>query len=457
MSRRLTQISQEERHRMMVSDPVRRLILRMAIPTVASQLISVIYNTADTYFVSRLHDHSASAAVGVVFSLMSVIQAFGFGIGMGVSSLISTKLGEKKDREVSVYASSSLAAAVLVGVAIMVLGLPLLSQLMRLLGATETILPYARAYGRYILMGAPLMCASFVLNAILRAEGEARLSMIGLCTGGVLNILLDPLLIFKANMGITGAAVATVSSQMASFLILLSFFLFKRSNIRLGLSAVSTDPRCYGEIIRRGIPTVCRQGVASIATASLNTVAGAVGGDVAIASMTVANKLYTLVRNVIVGIGQGFQPVAGYNFGAGEKGRVRKAFWFTTALGSGICLLASILFFPLAETLIALFYNDPPVVSIGAEALRFTALVLPTMAYSTYVNQLYQCLGYSGIASFLASCRQGIFFLPVIWLLPRVVGLAGVTAAQPLADLVTCLVSIYFHVRFFKRVLRVDP
>lgn len=447
-------LDSKAQHQKMLTTPIPKLVVSLALPTVASQLITVIYNTADTYFVSQLNNNSASGAVGVVFSLMSIIQALGFGISMGANSLISTTLGEEKNEDAARYANSAFAASVLMGFVLMISGLALLTPLMKLLGATNTILPYAREYSTYILLAAPIMCSSFVLSSILRGEGKASLAMVGLCTGGIINIILDPLFIFGAGMDIAGAALATMISQTVSFLILLTFFVFKKSNIRLGFSYVSKKPRIYFDIVKRGFPTICRQGVASIASALLNHGAGLVGGDVAIAAITVSNKIYMLVRNIVVGIGQGFQPVAGYNFGAGEHRRVKQAFWVATALGSAVCILAALFLFPLSEQAIMLFRDDDmDVVRIGSEALRFCCIVLPTMAYSTYVNQLYQCLGFSTIASLLASCRQGIFFIPLVLILPRVIGIVGIEMVQPAADLLTAIISVYFHIRFFKKVL----
>ncbi len=438
----------------MVNTSVPRLVLSLAWPAVVSQLITVIYNTADTYFVSQLESNSASGAVGVVLSLMSLIHALGFGIGTGANSLISTNLGEKKDDAAAIYGNSAFVAAFGVGLLITLFGLVFLQPLMRLLGATDTILPYACEYAIYILIGAPIMCSAFVLSNILRAEGEATTAMIGLGVGGVLNVVLDPLLIFNMNMGVSGAAVATLISQTVSFFALLSFFILKRSNIRLAPKYVSRAPRTYLDIVKRGVPTICRQGMASVSSALLNNVAGVVGGDPAIAAMTVANKVYMLIRNIVLGIGQGFQPVAGYNFGAGKNQRVKQAFWFATLISTLFCIAAAIFIFPFAESIMLLFRKDPRVIDIGMGTLRFYCICIPTMAYSTYVNQMYQCLGYSTVASFLASCRQGIFYIPLVLLLPRMLGIVGLQATQPIADLLTAAVSVYFHIRFFKKVLK---
>ena len=332
-------LTSEEQHRRMLQTPVPRLILSLAAPTVASQLISIIYNTADTFFVSQIST-SASAAVGVVFSLQSIIQAYGFGVAMGAGSLISLRLGEKKDRDANMYATSGFLAEFVGGLLMLVFGLLYLEPLIRVLGATETMLPHACAYGRIILMGAPIMCGSFILNCILRAEGAAVASMIGLCSGGILNIALDPLLIFTFGMGTAGAAVATVISQCMSFLVLAVAFLRGRSIVHLRPKYISRSPRDYVQILAVGFPTIARQGMASLASALMN-IQGAVYGDAAVAALTISNKIYLLVRNVIIGIGQGFQPVAGYNYGAGDRKRTRQAFIFATKLGTVICILAA--------------------------------------------------------------------------------------------------------------------
>ena len=439
----------------MTETPIPRLITSLAIPTTLSQLITVIYNTADTYFVSHIST-SASAAVGVAFALQAIIQAFGFGISMGCSSLVSRRLGQKRDGEAEMYASSAFFGAIALGFMLLAAGLSCLKPLMRLLGSTETILPYACDYSRIILIGAPVMCTSFVLNNILKAEGEANLSMIGLCAGGVINIALDPLFIFKLGMGISGAALATVISQLISLVILLLMFRSGRSILKIRLSAVSRKFSTYWELMKIGFPTICRQGMASVASALLNRGAAVYGGefaDAAVAAVTISNKIYMLVRSMMIGIGQGFQPVAGYNYGAGRYSRVRKAFWFSVLVGTVISTAAALAIGSNTEAVMHWFRDDPKVVEIGSRALLYAAVVMPLMAYSTFVNQLYQCLGFSLAASVLASCRQGIFFVPIILFLPKLIGLEGVKAAQPASDLMTFIVSVPFRRAFFRRVL----
>lgn len=446
-------LTNEEQYKRMVETPIPQVVTALAIPTTISQLVTVVYNTADTYFVSQIST-GAAAAVGVVFALMSLIQAVGFGLGMGASSLISRQLGAKNNDKANITGSSAFAAAVLCGLILMVAGLSTLTPLMSVLGATDTVLPYACSYAWIILAGAPFMCSAFVLNAVLRAEGEVSLAMWGLCAGGILNMILDPVLIFVVGMGISGAALATVLSQIVSFGILLSFFLRKRSIVRLDIRKISFRLRTYTDIVKTGVPTICRQGMGSLASALLNIQAAAFG-DAALAAITIANKVYMLVRNLVLGIGQGFQPVAGYNYGAGRKERVKSAFRFTCMVGSIICVTAAILLFIGAPAVMTWFrHDDQDVILMGTKAIRIACLILPFMAFSTYVNQMYQCLGFSKPATFLASCRQGIFFVPLILILPLIAGYTGVQMSQPGADLFTFLISIPFQIRFFKNHLQ---
>lgn len=442
--------AEEKQFNKMTKMPVSRLVTSLAVPTIISMLVTSIYNMADTFFVSQLGT-SASAAVGVVFSLQSIIQAFGFTLGMGSGSYISRSLGAKDHNSAAIYASSAFAAAILAGGILLVGGLTFLTPLMVTLGATPTVLPYAREYSLYILIAAPVMCASFVLNNILRAEGKAFFSMFGLAVGGVLNMFLDPLFIFTFNMGITGAAVSTMVSECVGFLVLLSFFARKKSIVGISAKCISRNIKIYLNIYKVGLPTLCRQGLASVATALL-TVSAAVYGDAAIAAINIATKIYLLVRGTCLGLGQGFQPVAGYNYGAKKNDRVKKAFSFVVFLGTIICILCAVVCFIFRREFMAFFRRDDlEVIKTGSEALIYFVMAMPMLAYSTYTNQLLQSLGKSKRAAFLASCRQGVFFIPLILILPRLFGITGIELTQPLADLLTFAISIPFQVQFFKK------
>lgn len=433
----------------MLNAPIPQLVTRMAIPMIVSQMISVIYNTADTYFVSQIST-SASAATGIGFSLMSMIQAFGGGFSMGAKSLVSRHLGAGETDKAAIFANSALLAVTLIGLIVMVGGLALLPQLMLLMGATPTMLEHAMAYARYILIGAPVMCASFVLKDTLSGEGEPVFAMLGLTSGGLLNMALDPLFIFRFNMGIAGAALATMLSQCVSFLILLSAFLSGKSILPLNPARASRRPRDYLQMLQVGSPTIFRQGMASIGTAMITRSAG-VYGDAVVAAVTISNKIYILVRNLILGIGQGFQPVAGFNYGAGCRQRTRRSFVFTCEIGTALCIVAAILIHLNAAAILRWFRDDDEVIRIGVETLHYICLFMPLMAFSTYVNQLYQCLGFSAQATFLACCRHGVCLIPVLMVLPRLAGIAGVEASQPIADALTFLVSIPFLTVFLKK------
>ena len=439
----------------MTETSVTKLVLWLAIPTVISQLISSIYNTADTYFVSTL-GNSATGAVGIVFSIQSLIQAFGFGMSVGCGSLLSRKLGERDVEAANRYTATGFYLSVFLGILIAVVGLSDTEGIMRLFGATDTILPYACDYGRVILAGAPIMCASFVLNFVLRSEGMPTRAMIGLSCGGIVNVILDPVLIIYCDKGITGAALATIIGQLVSFLVLLSFFLFGGSGVSIAPKYISRRFYDYYLIFKNGFPTICRQGMGSLSTTLLN-IAVKPYGDAAISAISIANKVYILIRNIIIGVGQGFQPVAGYNYGAKKLERVKKSFWVATVIGTVFSVAAGIAVALFPDEVMGFFRKgDVEVIEIGRRMLLYMSMSIPVLAFSTYVNQLYQSLGFVWEATLLACCRQGIFFVPLILILPNVIELNGIQMTQAAADILTFLVSIPFLIVFLKRKLYSD-
>ena len=436
----------------MLNAPVASLLFKMAAPTVVIQLITIIYNTADTYFVAKI-DTSASAAVGVVFALMAIIQAVGYSIGMGTNSLISRRLGAAKEDEANKYASSAILYGAAAGCVILILGIVFMDGFLRLLGASDTVLPYARDYALYILIGAPFMCVAFILNNILRSEGQAFFAMIAMIVGGVLNMILDPVFIFACGMGISGAALATMISQIVNMIVTLSFFLRGRSIVRLNIHYVSRNFSDYLNISKIGIPTLFRQGLSSLATALLNNQAMPYG-DAAVAAMTISNKVYLFVRGVMLGIGQGYQPIAGFCFGAGNKARVKKFFRAACVAGTAVGLVFAAAVFVFRVQIMTFFRADPEVIRIGSDALAIMCVTMPLFAYSTFVNQTYQCLGFPLGATILASCRQGIFFIPLNFLLPALLHLTGIEMVQAGADFCTFFFCIPFQVYFFKKHLK---
>lgn len=443
----MQKITSEIQHKRMTESSIPKLITKLSIPTVISMLITVIYNTADTYFVSQINK-SASAGVSACYSIMAIIQAIGFGFGMGAGNLISLALGEKNNDKAHKFASSAFFAAVLTGAFIGFVPQPFLKNILQFLGCSDTMLPYSLPYARYILLIAPIYCATFVLNNTLRSEGEANLAMWGFLIGGILNIILDPIFIFKMELGTKGAAIATALSETITFLILLYFFIFNKTIVKIKFNHISKKNKDYLLIITTGLPTIFRQGLGSIASALMNK-CSVPYGDAAVAAVALANKVYALVRNLVIGIGQGFQPVAGYNYGAGKKKRTIEAFRFATIVGTIICILSAVIIAVFAEPIMAWFCDDAEVIKIGKPSLIYACIVMPFMAFSTYVNQLFQCLGFKAPATFLASCRQGIFFIPGILILKLIFELNGVMAAQPFSDLCTFLISIPFFIVFY--------
>ncbi len=445
-------LSPEAQHKKMTESSVAKLVITLSIPTVLSQMITSIYNMADTYFVASLGD-SAVGAVSIVYALQSIIQAVGYGLAMGAGSLVSRKLGEEDQKSASKYAACAFYSAMVMGLLLTLSCLIDLNGLLRLFGSTETILPHAYDYGLIILLGAPIMCASFVMNNTIRAEGKAFIAMLGLTAGGLINIILDPIFIFKCNMGVSGAALATVLSQCISFIFLLFFYISGKSIVKLSPKNISRRPSDYIMIVKTGLPTVFRQGLGSLSTTLLNIQVKPYG-DAAIAAVGIANKVYMLLRSFVLGIGHGFQPVAGYNYGANKKDRVKKAFWVATSVGTMVACTASLLLLIFSKQIIGFF--DPETeetVRIGSRMLVFIGLAIPTLGYSTYVNQLYQSLGFVKGATFLASCRQGIFFIPLIFALPTLLELDGILLTQPLSDILTFVISIPFNIYFLTKVL----
>ena len=440
--------------RRMTETPIPQLILSLAAPTILSMLITSIYNLADTFFVGQIST-SASGAVGVVSSLMAIIQALGFMLGHGAGTIISRSLGSRDTTAATRFASTSFFTALVFGVVLAVAGLGTLPHFMMLLGSTETILPHACAYARPILIAAPLMISSLVMNNILRYEGKASFAMIGLVTGGVLNIALDPLFMFVFGLGTAGAGIATALSQSISFCILLSMFLRGKTVSQFRLSAVTREARDFGRILLGGAPSFGRQGLNSIGGMLLNLAARSYG-DAAVAGMSIVSRIFMFIISVAIGTGQGFQPVAGFNYGAQKYRRVQQACLFTMA--TSFCFLSVILtacWFN-AETLIRLFRDDPEVTAVALPAFRYQCFAMLLQPVIVAGNMLFQSIGKSGRATFLACCRQGVFFIPLILTLPRAFGLLGVEICQPIADVLTFFVTVPFLFPFLRQLVRMD-
>ena len=440
--------------RRMTETPIPQLVLSLAAPTILSMLITSIYNLADTFFVGQIST-SASGAVGVVSSLMAIIQALGFMLGHGAGTIISRSLGSRDTTAATRFASTSFFTALVFGVVLAVAGLGTLPHFMMLLGSTETILPHACAYARPILIAAPLMISSLVMNNILRYEGKASFAMIGLVTGGVLNIALDPLFMFVFELGTAGAGIATALSQSISFCILLSMFLQGKTVSQFRLSAVTREARDFGRILLGGAPSFGRQGLNSIGGMLLNLAARSYG-DAAVAGMSIVSRIFMFIISVAIGVGQGLQPVASFNYGARKYRRVRQAAIFT--IEAAFCMLVVLvgLCWVNGDALIRLFRDDPAVTAVALPAFHYQCLTMLLQPIIVVANMTFQSVGASGRATFLACCRQGVFFIPLILILPRTHGLFGVEICQPIADVLTFLVSLPFLIAFLQQLGRMD-
>ena len=443
-----------EQFRKMTETPIPKLILSLAAPTILSMLITSIYNLADTFFVGQIST-SASGAVGIVSSLMAILQALGFMLGHGSGSIISRSLGSQNTDAATRFASTSFFTALVFGGIITTAGLLTLPDFMMLLGSTETILPHACAYARYILLAAPIMMSSLVMNNILRYEGKASFAMIGLVTGGLLNIALDPLFIFGLGMGTAGAGLATALSQTISFCILLSMFLRGKTVSQFRITAVTHSPAEFATILMTGMPSFGRQGLNSIGGMLLNIAARGYG-DAAVAGMSIVSRIFQFLLSVAIGVGQGLQPVAAFNYGARKFRRVRQAAIFT--MGAAFCMLVVLvnLCWVNSDALIRLFRDDPDVTAVALPAFHYQCLAILLQPVIVVANMTFQSVGKAGRATFLACCRQGVFFIPLILILPRTFGLVGVEICQPIADALTFIVSLPFLLAFLKQLDRMD-
>ena len=457
MSRFLKKPTQtsEERYAYMTQTPVPRLILTLAVPTIISMLVTGIYNTADTFFVGRISTQ-ATAAVGLVFSVMAIIQAFGFFCGQGSGTFLSRMMGAGDLKSANEMSATGFATALLIGAVIAAGGNLFAEPIAHALGATQTTMHDTLVYMRIILIGAPFMTGQFVLNNQLRYQGSAFYSMIGLMAGAILNIALDPILMFGFRMGVAGAACATVCGQIISFFVLLAGGM-RGGNIRPQLKNVRMNGFYIRELINGGIPSLFRQGLAAVATLLLNHAAGAAGGDAAIAGMSVVTRAIMLIVSALIGFGQGFQPVASFNYGAGKKRRVREGYLFCVKFGTIFLGAGAILCMVFAPRIVGFFRDDPDVIAVGTTALRAQAAVLVLQPSIMLTNMLLQSIGKGVQASITSASKSGIFFIPLILILPRVFGLFGVEITQACADLLSAMLAIPMAAAELRRLNRDLP
>ncbi len=448
---------EQKQFKTMTQTPMPKLIIRLGIPTTLSMMITSLYNIVDTYFVSLIGNDSVTAAVGNLLALMSIIQAIGFTFGMGSGSIISRLLGKRDREQADTVASSALFGSLLSGLLILGIGFIFLTPLMKLFGSINPdVLAYSKEYAVWILIAAPFMCMCFVLNNVLRAEGKAVFSMIGLIVGALVNVALDPLLIFVAGLGVSGAALATCISQIISFIILLTMFLSGKTVLRLKLRSISRKMKVYGDIIGTGFPSFCRQILASLCTVFLNQAANVYGGESAQAALSVVQKMFMLAFSLSLGIGQGYQPVLGYNYSAKRFDRVRSAYLFTLGFATSIMVVFASVCAIVAPYIMQAFSLSQTATDIGTLTLRLQCIAMPLLPLNFMISITYQSMGNKAIASLLSVSRQGLFYIPAVLILPRFVGLFGVESCQMISDIFAFLFAIPFTVVFFRNIKKAE-
>lgn len=442
-------MNSENQYNRMLNTSVPKLIMTLSIPTIITMLVTNIYNLVDTAFVGRLGT-SASGAVGIVFGFMAILQAIGFLFGQGSGSIISRNLGSKNVSAASIVASTAFFFAFVFAIIAAIISYIFLDPLVMFLGSTKTIAPYAKTYICFILATAPFMVTSFTLNNILRYEGKAFFGMLGLLTGAVLNIGGDALFMFKFNMGIAGAGLSTAISQVVSFVILLASFMAGKTSCKLSFKNIAFDYKQVTEITATGLPSLLRQGLGSLSTIVLNMEAAAFG-DAAIAAMSIVSRIFFFIFSIAVGVGQGFQPVSGFSYGAKKYSRLKSAYKFTVFFSEILMIiLGSIVFFN-AATFVNLLRDDPEVVAIGTRSLQLHCLSLLVLPACMSTEMLMQSTGQKLMASLLSSLRSGVLLIPLLLILTPLRGIAGIQEAQPIANFLAFLPAIYFSQRFFSK------
>jgi len=447
-------MSQQEQATMMRDMPIPPLIIKMAIPSVIGMLVTTIYNLADTYFVNFL-GLSAVAAVGVNGSLDQIIMMAGSLFAVGSASYVSRLLGMGRKDKADEVLSTAFFTAFFVGLLITIFGFLFMTPLVRLLGATPSCEAYSIQYASYILYAAPFMACNFVMNQVLRAEGSSIRSMFGMAFGGILNCILDPIFIFGFDLGVAGASMATALSKLVTFCILISPYLRGKTLLRISFRKIRYELRTCQEVVSVGSSSLFRAAFAILAAMLLNHSAGAIS-DACLAAISATTRIMNVPFFTILGFSQGFQPVAGFNWGAGLYDRVKESYYFSakvSIIGSALCA-ALLIFF--AGPVITIFNTEgnPEMLELGKLCIRLQSLALPVHAWSAVVNMFCASLGRPKEAFLLATGRQGYCFLPLVFVLPPLFGAYGVVAVQAIADALLAVVTIPILISVMRRVDR---
>ena len=446
--------SAKQQYDKMTKTPIYPLLISLSIPTIITMLVTSVYNMADTAFVGTLGT-SESGAVGVVFGFMAILQAIGFFFGQGCGTIMSRELGAKKQQDANISVSTGFFMSLIISVCVAVITFFNLDVVVTMLGSTKTIAPYAKTYIKYILISTPFIVPSFTLNNILRFEGRAKLGAIGMMSGAILNISLDAVFMFIFNMGIAGAGLATCLSQIISFIILFTMFLRKKTQTVISFRLFTNDVKKLANIAGTGLPSLLRQSLQSVSVVVLNYLAKPYG-DPAISAMSIVSRITFFVFSIGLGFGQGFQPISSFNFGAKKYARVREAHKKTLIVSQIMISILSIIVLIFSKNLIRIFRDDAEVILIGTRALRLQIISLISLPYCMSTEMLLQTTGNKLSSSILSSCRSGIIFVPVIFILAYTRGLSGIQEAQPLTYVLSCIPTFFFLNSFLKKLPKED-
>lgn len=420
-------------------------LLKLGIPTMVGMLISALYNAIDAYFVGGL-GMSQMGAVSVVFPIVQIIIGLGMMFGAGASSYISRLLGKGANEQADKTASTSLFSGLLVGTIIIIGIMVFLDPVLTALGSTETILPYARAYAKIYVTGSIINVFTVMMNNLLTAQGATKFTMKAMLTGSIANVILDPIMIYGMDLGIEGVAIATVISLCINMALYIGYIAKKKGVLRFSVRNIAPSKTIYAEVLKIGIPVLLFQLLASTAMGSINTAAKPYG-DYAVAAMGAVTRIMTVVTYVVFGFLKGFQPFAGYNYGAKKYERLKKSIRLCMIWSTVFCIVAAIVLFIFADPIVSLFGTDVEMTGIAAKALRLNAVLFITFGFQMVYASLYLAIGKSLVGSVLSLSRQGIFFFPLVMVLPHIMGLTGVVWVQPMADLLTTILTIVFAVR----------
>ncbi|GAA0743384.1 MATE family efflux transporter [Clostridium oceanicum] len=428
---------------------ISKVLMKLAVPSIIAMLISAVYNIVDTLFVSMLNNTSAIGAVSIVFPLFILVSAFGQMFGVGSASYISRLLGEKNREKANKTASVTFFTAIITSVFFTAFGMIFIEEILKIFGASSTIMPYAKGYGFILVSGSIFTILNMTLNNMIRAEGNAKYSMIAISLGAILNIVLDPIFMFTFKLGINGASLATVVAQGISTFFLIMYYIRGKSYVKISLKRFRPSLSIYKEILKIGVATLGRQSLSSLSMALMN-IAAKPYGDAAVASMGIVLRVISIAMFVIFGYNQGFQPVVGYNYGAKRYDRVIDAIKISLKRTTIFCSICAIIFVFFSTFIISAFSDDLKVIEIGSKTLRIMSILLPSFGFQQVYASLFQALGRGKESIVLSTSKQGIFLIPSVLILPRIFGLEGVMFSNTVADFFTIVVTLFLSIKISK-------